>query len=86
LDIFTAKVRRRGENTLGLFVAISGFQPTAVNLHSGNRSPMLLMDGADLYAVLEERIDFRELLRRKRREASMSGRVLLTATEILARS
>jgi len=84
LDIFSAKVRRRGENTLGLFIAINGFEPTAVTLHSGNRSPIMLMDGADLYAVLEERIDLRELLRRKLRETSMSGRVLLTAADILA--
>jgi hypothetical protein len=84
LDIFSAKVHRRGENTLGLFVAINGFEPTAVSLHTGNRSPIVLMDGADLYAVLVERIDLRELLRRKRRETSMTGRVLLTAADILA--
>jgi hypothetical protein len=84
LDVFSAKVRRRGENTLGLFLAINGFETTAVELHSGNRSPIVLMDGGDLYAVLDERIDLRELLRRKRREASMTGRVLLTASEILA--
>lgn len=83
LDVFSAKVRRRGENTLGLFIAINGFETTAVEIHSGNRSPMMLMDGADLYAVLEERIDLRELLGRKRRETSMTGRVLLTAAEIL---
>ena len=41
--------------------------------HSGNRSPMMLMDGADLYAVLDERIDLRELLRRKRREYADDG-------------
>jgi hypothetical protein len=86
LDVFTTKVRRRSENTLGLFLAINGFEPTAVELHSGHRSPIILMDGADLYAVLEERIDLRELLRRKRRETSMTGRVLLTAAEILASS
>ncbi len=84
LDVFAAKVRRRGENTLGLFIAINGFQDTAVELHSGNRSPIMLMDGADLYAVLEQRIDLRELLTRKRRETSMSGRVFLSAAEILA--
>lgn len=83
LDIFSAKVRRRGENTLGLFVAINGFEPTAVEIHSGNRSPIVLMDGSDLYAVLDDRIDLRELLERKRRETSMTGRVLLTAAEIL---
>jgi Restriction endonuclease len=83
LDVFSAKVRRRGENTLGLFISINGFEPTAVEIHSGNRSPIVLMDGADLYAVLDERIDLRELLGRKRRETSMSGRVLLTAADIL---
>jgi hypothetical protein len=82
--VFAAKVRRRSDNTLGLFLAINGFEPTAVERHSGNRSPILLMEGADLYAVLDERIDLRELLRRKRREPSMTVRVLLTASEILA--
>jgi len=86
LDIFSAKVRRRGENTLGLFLAINGFEPTAVDLHSGNRSPIMLMDGADLYAVLDQRIDLRDLLRRKRRETSMTGRVLLSAADILSGS
>jgi hypothetical protein len=86
LDIFSAKVRRRGENTLGLCVAINGFEPTAVDLHSGNRSPIMLMDGGDLYAVLDQRIDLRDLLRRKRRETSMTGRVLLTAADILSGS
>jgi hypothetical protein len=83
LDVFSAKVRRRGENTLGLFIAISGFEPTAVDIHSGNRSPIVLMDGADLYAVLDDHIDLRDLLGRKRRETSMTGRVLLTAAEII---
>ena len=83
LDVFSAKVRRRGENTLGLFVAINGFEPSGVEIHSGNRSPIVLMDGADLYAVLEDRIDLRDLFGRKRRETSMTGRVLLTAAEIL---
>jgi len=83
LDVFSAKVHRRGENTLGLFIAINGFEPTAIEIHSGNRSPIMLMDGRDLYAVLDERIDMNELLRRKRRETSMTGRVLLTAAEIL---
>ena len=83
LDVFSARVGRRGENTLGLFIAINGFEPTAVHIHSGNRSPILLMDGSDLYAVLDVRIDLRDLLSRKRRETAMTGRVLLTAAEIL---
>jgi len=83
LDAFSMKVRRRGENTLGLFLAINGFEPTAISLHSGNRSPIILMDGADLFAVVDDRIDLRALLQRKRREASMTGRVFITASEVL---
>jgi hypothetical protein len=83
LDIFAAKVRRRSDNTLGLFVAISGFERTAVDAHCGDRSALVLMDGADVCAVLEQRIDLRDLLRRKRRHAAMQGRILLTAAQIL---
>jgi hypothetical protein len=83
LDVFKTKVERRSENTLGLFISIAGFEPTAVEKHSGYRSPIMLMDGGDLYAVLDRRIELPELLTRKRRETSMSGRVLLTASEIL---
>jgi hypothetical protein len=83
LDIFSMKVGRRGENTLGLFLSINGFEPTAIALHSGNRSPIILMDGADLFAVVDDRVDLRVLLQRKRREASMTGRVFIGAVEIL---
>lgn len=83
LDVFTAKVRRRSENTLGLFLAIAGFESTAVQLHSGTQSPIILMDGADLYAVLDDRIDLGALLRRKRRESSMTGNVFLPVSAVL---
>jgi hypothetical protein len=83
LDIFKVEIERRSENTLGLLVSINGFQPTAVSLHTGNHAPMILMDGGDLYAVLDGRIDLREPLNRKRRESSMTGRIMITAAEIL---
>lgn len=47
---------------------------------------MILIDGADLYAVLDDRIDLRDLLSRKRRASSMTPRVRLTVSEILAGS
>ena len=79
---FKSEIERRSENTLGLFVSINGFAPSAITLHSGNQSPMILMEGGDLYAVLDGRIDLRELLVRKRRESSMSGRILFTVVDI----
>ena len=44
---------------------------------------MLLMDGSDLMAVLEGRIDLVQLLLRKRREASQSGNIYLRIDEVL---
>jgi hypothetical protein len=82
LDVFKAKVEGRIENTLGLFVAINGFQENAVQDHSSG-ALMLLMTGTDLYMVLDGRVDLVDLLRRKYRHASDTGEVLFEATQML---
>jgi hypothetical protein len=83
LDAFKGKVGRKLENTLGLFVSINGFSTTAIPVHQADGPVMLLMDGADLMAVLDARIDLPELLRRKRRHASQTGEPMLPVSEIL---
>lgn len=83
LDIFSSKVERKLENTLGLFVAINGFQSTAVASHSSARPSIILMDGSDLMAVLEERIELPELLRRKRKHAAQTGEIYSSAFQML---
>jgi hypothetical protein len=45
---------------------------------------MILMDGSDLMAVLEGRIDLINPLLRKRREAAQTGNVYLKIHEILS--
>ncbi|HWK26357.1 MAG TPA: hypothetical protein VNS09_07345 [Solirubrobacter sp.] len=84
LDVFAAKIADKIENTLGLFVSINGFEETAVTKHSGKGTAMILMDGTDLYAVLEGRIDLVELLQRKYRHAAQTGEALLPVSTILA--
>lgn len=44
---------------------------------------MILMDGSDLMAVLEGRIDLVELLYRKKRWASQSGNIYLRIHEVI---
>jgi hypothetical protein len=83
LDAFKSKIQGKIENTLGLFVSINGFHETAVELHSGHGSQMLLMTGADLYLVLDARVDLVDLLKRKHRHASQTGSVLLEAQALL---
>jgi restriction endonuclease Mrr len=83
LDSFAGKVTRKLENTLGVFLAISGFSQDGIDAHSKGRPSIILMDGADLMAVLEERIDFVVLLLRKRRHAAHTGEIYLRVHEIL---
>jgi hypothetical protein len=86
LDGFNGKIGRKLENTLGMFLSINGYTPAAIETHSSSRPAMILMDGSDLMAVLEGRIDLIELMLRKRRFASQTGRIFLSAREILAGS
>jgi hypothetical protein len=86
LGAFKAKVADKAENTLGLFVSIDGFDLTALSKHTQRGSPLVLADGGDLLAVLDQRIDLRDLLRRKYRHAAMTGEVFLPVQAILASS
>ena len=83
MDALAGKLSRKLDNTLGLFLSINGFTEDGVTTHSDGRRVMILMDGADLMAVLEGRIDLVQLLHRKRREASQTGNIYLKIAEIL---
>lgn len=82
LDGFASKVRRKLDNTLGLFLSMNGFSPDGITAHSIGRPSVILMDGTDLMAVLEERIDFVTLLVRKKKHASQTGNIFLHVHEI----
>ncbi|WP_167001008.1 hypothetical protein [Mumia sp. ZJ430] len=83
LDAFAAKISRKLDNTLGLFLSMNGYHDTAVSLHSQNRPVMILMDGADLSTVVEDRIPLPDLLHRKRQHAARTGEILLGAHQML---
>lgn len=84
LDIFSRKVGRKLENTLGLFLSINGFAANSIDLHSrGQRPSIILMTGEDLVAVLEGRIPLTNLITRKRQHAARTGEILLTASGFL---
>lgn len=83
LDVFSGKIKRKLDNTLGLFLSINGFSEDAVKIHSAGRSTILLMDGIDLMAILENQIDFVSLIVRKRRYASQTGNIYLKVNDII---
>lgn len=86
LDAFAGKLSRKLENTLGLFISINGFSDDAIKAHTAGRKLVILMDGSDLMAVLEERIDLIELLYRKKRCASQTGNIYLRIHEIMQKN
>lgn len=84
LDAFAGKITRKLANTLGLFLSINGYSPDAVSLHTAKQPVMILMDGGDLMAVLEGRIELGALLLRKRRHAAQTGELYLPIQRVLA--
>ena len=80
---FAGKLSGKLKNTLGLYMSINGFSSESLNVDAPGIKSMILMDGADLYAVLENRIELRDLLYRKRRHASETGIIYLKVTDIL---
>lgn len=83
LDVFSSKLDRKARNTRGLFISVNGFAQTAIDAHRGVGTGLILMDGTDLFLVLDERIDMTHLLERKRRHASETGDPMVGASEIL---
>ncbi|MBX8599910.1 tektin family protein [Pseudomonas cichorii] len=75
LAVFSDKVKTKLENTLGVFLSINGFSQDGVAAHQAGGASILLMDGGDLMAVFEERIDFTSLLLRKKRHAAQTGNI-----------
>ncbi|WP_157360679.1 hypothetical protein [Amycolatopsis thermoflava] len=69
---FAEKVRDKGKNALGLIVSMAGFSQGVVDRFSRS-TPFMTMDGADLMAVLEQRVRLDDLLRRKKRHANETG-------------
>jgi len=86
LDSLAGKLNRKLDNTLGLYLSINGYSEDGVRAHSSGRRLILLMDGSDLMAVLEGRIDLVQLLLRKRRVAAQTGNIYLKVHEILTGS
>lgn len=72
LDIFDSKIRRRGKNTLGLYVSINGFSQDGLAMYEYSTS-FITFEGADLLAVLEGRVLLDDQLRRKKRHMNETG-------------
>ncbi|MGV9270274.1 restriction endonuclease [Kitasatospora sp. NPDC003701] len=83
VDIFDAKVRRKGKNALGLYISVNGFSAGALKEYD-RRTAFITMDGGDLFCVLDGRITLDELLKRKKRHMNETGNCYFPAQLALA--
>ena len=72
---FGGKIAGKFKSTLGLFISINGFSSECTESDSPVVKSMMLMDGQDLMAVLDNRIMLTEMLFRKRRHAVEKGEI-----------
>jgi predicted GIY-YIG superfamily endonuclease len=80
IDIFRAKVESKADNTMGIFVSISGFSSVAMKAASGKKTPLLLLDHTHIYSVLGGVSSFRDVVERVRRHCSQTGQAYLPAS------
>jgi restriction endonuclease Mrr len=72
---FGGKIAGKFKIALGLFISINGFSTESTKVDSPVVKSMILMDGSDLMAVLDNRISLKDMLFRKRRHAAEKGEI-----------
>jgi len=83
LLVFHGKVSAKSSITRGLFVSINGFTAPGLEAITRGRQPnSVLMDGADLWQILEGRVGLDDLMRSKVRRLAEEGRVFVPAREL----
>jgi hypothetical protein len=83
LVYFESKVGTKLENTLGLFISMNGFESSAISNRGGRRPDLILMDGADIAAVLEGRIGLPKLIDGKKQHAAQTGEIMISAFQLI---
>jgi hypothetical protein len=78
---FFKKVIGKADNTMGVFVSISGFTEVAKKEASSAKTPLLLIDHSHLYLVLSGVMGMTEVINRVRRHASQTGEAYLAARD-----
>lgn len=80
---FRGKVEGKSSITRGLFISINGFSSQAVPAITRGKQPtFVMMDGADLYRILEGHIHLDELLRRKVRYLAERGEPYVPVSDL----
>lgn len=81
IDVFMSKIKRKADNTMGIFVSMAGFSSTAIDEASCDRTPMLLMDYSHIYnLILSGSMTLPDVIRRIKQHASQTGEAFLATS------
>ena len=80
IDSLYSKLKDKADNTLAIFVAMSGYSSVAVSEASKGRTMILLFDYNHIFLLLRGTINFCELIDRAKRHAAQTGEAYLSAT------
>ena len=82
IDVFMSKIEKKADNTMGIFVSMSGFSSVAIKEASRDRTPMLLMDYSHIYnLILAGIMTLPDVIRRIKRHASQTGQAYLAVED-----
>ena len=82
IDTFMAKIESKADNTMGIFISISGFNEGAKTAASKHKTPMLLIDHGHIFNLLLSGVmTLPQVVSRIKRHASQTGASFLEAKE-----
>ncbi len=82
IDIFMAKIESKADNTMGLFISLSGFNDGAKQAASKHRTPMLLLDSGHIFnLVMRGVMTLPQVVSRIKRHAHQTGLSYISATD-----
>jgi restriction endonuclease Mrr len=82
IDIFMAKIESKADNTMGIFVSLSGFNDGAKHAASKQRTPMLLLDSSHIFSLIMRGVmTLPQAVARIKRHAHQTGSSYLGATD-----
>ena len=83
IDIFDAKIGRKMKSTLGLFISVAGYNSTALEIYKNSGTSVIFLDGDDISYVLSGKVDFRKLIKAKKRYSEQTGDPYLKTADML---
>lgn len=82
IDSFKAKIDKMADNTMGIFVSMSGYSSQAIKEASGRKTTIMLLEASHLFSFLQGVDTLAEIIKRSRRHVSQTSEALLSCNYV----